>query len=194
MKIFRFLNSHKKLLVVFVFFFSIFAFSQNQNKSSELHKEDSYLPNGYSTVKLGMTVEETKSALLRAPDFGYRGDRDVSLLPGENRQLIETTGGSFLDNCWFQFYENSLYIISVNVNQEFMDYYSIFSTLCKKYGNPKYLDPEKATWEDENVILSLEKPLCLKYTDAKISKELLEQSEAQQATIEYLRQGFLDSL
>jgi len=40
----------------------------------------------------------------------------------------------------------------------------------------------------------LEKPLCLKYTDAKISKELLEQSEAQQATIEYLRQGFLDSL
>ena len=75
-----------------------------------------------------------------------------------------------------------------------MDYYSIFSTLCKKYGNPIYLDPEKATWEDEDVILSLEKPLCLKYTDAKISGQILEQAEVQQATIEYLRQGFLDSL
>lgn len=192
MKIFRFLNSPKKLFCALFLLFSIFGFSQDS--TADKNSANQPLPNGYSTVKLGMTVEETKSALLRAPDFGYRGDRDVSLLPGENRQLIETTGGSFLDNCWFQFYENSLYIISVNVNQEFMDYYSIFSTLCKKYGNPKYLDPEKATWEDENVILSLEKPLCLKYTDAKISKELLEKSEAQQATIEYLRQGFLDSL
>ena len=152
------------------------------------------LPYGYSTVQLGMTLEETQTALIRDPDFGYRGERDVSLLPGENRQIIETKGGSFLDNCWFQFYDDYLYIISINVNQEFMDYYSIFSTLCKKYGNPIYLDPEKATWEDEDVILSLEKPLCLKYTDAKISGQILEQAEVQQATIEYLRKGFLDSL
>lgn len=192
MKVFRFLNSPKKLFCALFLLFSIFGFSQDS--TADKNSANQPLPNGYSTVKLGMTLEEVKSALLRDSDFGYRGDRDVSLLPGENRQLIETTGGSFLDNCWFQFYENSLYIISINVNQEFMDYYSIFSTLCKKYGNPKYLDPEKATWEDENVILSLEKPLCLKYTDAKISQELLEQSEAQQATIEYLRQGFLDSL
>ena len=75
-----------------------------------------------------------------------------------------------------------------------MDYYSIFNTLCKKYGNPKYLDPEKATWEDESVILSLEKPLCLKYTDAKVNNQILEQSKAEQAAIEYLREGFLDSL
>lgn len=192
MKVFRFLNSPKKLFCALFLLFSIFGFSQDS--TTDKNSANQPLPNGYSTVKLGMTLEEVKSALLRDSDFGYRGDRDVSLLPGENRQLIETKGGSFLDNCWFQFYDESLYIISVNVNQEFMDYYSIFSTLCKKYGNPKYLDPEKATWEDENVILSLEKPLCLKYTDAKISQELLEQSEAQQATIEYLRQGFLDSL
>lgn len=192
MKVFRFLNSPKKLFCTLFLLFSIFGFSQDS--TADKNSANQPLPNGYSTVKLGMTLEEVKSALLRDSDFGYRGDRDVSLLPGENRHLIETKGGSFLGNCWFQFYDESLYIISVNVNQEFMDYYSIFSTLCKKYGNPKYLDPEKATWEDENVILSLEKPLCLKYTDAKISKELLEQSEAQQATIEYLRQGFLDSL
>jgi len=184
MKIFK-INSQKKYLFVLFFLSGFLLFSQSANIS---------LPLGFSTVKLGMTLEDVKMALLKDPDFGYRGDRDVSLLPGENRHLIETKGGSFLGNCWFQFHEEALYIISVNVNQDFMDYYSIFNTLCKKYGNPKYLDPEKATWEDENVILSLEKPLCLKYTDAKVNNQILEQSKAEQAAIEYLREGFLNSL
>ena len=192
MKILKFLNSRKKIFCIWICFSFCLIFAQNSK--NETPNTNMPLPYGYSTVQLGMTLEETQTALLKDPDFGYRGERDVSLLPGENRQIIETKGGSFLDNCWFQFYDNYLYIISINVNQEFMDYYSIFSTLCKKYGNPIYLDPEKATWEDKDVILSLEKPLCLKYTDAKISDQILEQAEVQQSTIEYLRQGFLDSL
>lgn len=186
----------KNLIIILIFSLSISFIASSQNGTFEIPTDTDTmpLPFGYSTVQLGMSLEDVKEALLRDPDFGYRGDRDVSLLPGENRSLIETSGGSFLDNCWFQFYDDYLYIISINVNQEFMDYYSIFSTLCKKYGNPNYLDPEKATWEDEDVILSLEKPLCLKYTDAQISGQILEETEVQQATIEYLRQGFLDSL
>ena len=193
MKILPTIHSQKKLAFILMFMLSFFAFSQ-EIKSADYQPDNTNLPTGYSTVKLGMSLEDVKTALLRDPDFGYRGERDVSLLPGENRHLIETRGADFLGNCWFQFHENALYIISINVNPDFMDYYSIFSTLCKKYGNPKYLDPEKATWEDESVILSLEKPLCLKYTDAKVNNQILEESEAQQATIEYLREGFLDSL
>ncbi len=193
MKILPTIHSQKKLAFILMFMLSFFAFSQ-EIKSADYQPDNTNLPTGYSTVKLGMSLEDVKTALLRDPDFGYRGERDVSLLPGENRQLIETNGADFLGNCWFQFHENALYIISINVNPDFMDYYSIFSTLCKKYGNPEYLDPEKATWEDESVILSLEKPLCLKYTDVKVNNQILEQSEAQQATIEYLREGFLDSL
>ena len=183
----------KSICLFFCLIFSVFAFSQ-EIKSTDYQPDNTNLPTGYSTVKLGMSLEDVKTALLRDPDFGYRGERDVSLLPGENRQLIETNGADFLGNCWFQFHENSLYIISINVNPDFMDYYSIFSTLCKKYGNPNYLDPEKATWENESVILSLEKPLCLKYTDAQTYAKINEESKVQEATIEYLRQGFLDSL
>jgi hypothetical protein len=193
MKILPTIHSQKKLAFILLFMLSFFAFSQ-EIKSTDYQPDNTNLPTGYSTVKLGMSLEDVKTALLRDPDFGYRGERDVSLLPGENRHLIETRGADFLGNCWFQFHEEALYIISINVNPDFMDYYSIFNTLCKKYGNPKYLDPEKATWEDESVILSLEKPLCLKYTDAKVNNQILEQSEAQQATVEYLREGFLDSL
>lgn len=194
MKIFEFLNSQKKKLFILLFFCGFFAFSQSTNETNSETQYKMPLPLGYSTVTLGMTLEDTKIALLMDPDFGYRGDRDVSLLPGENRKIIETKGGSFLDNCWFQFYDDYLYIISINVNQDFMDYYSIFKTLCQKYGNPNYLDPEKATWEDKDVILSLEKPLCLKYTDAQISDQILQQSSAEKAAVEYLREGFLNSL
>ena len=69
---------NKKNLFFALSFFSVsILFAQN-------------IPNGYGGVNLGMTVEQTKKALKDNSDFGYRGDRDVSLFPGENRMLIET--------------------------------------------------------------------------------------------------------
>lgn len=77
-----------------------FSFAQKKN-----------VPDGYGGITLGMTVEQTKDALKKNSDFGYHGDRDVSLLPGENRVLIETDAEaghtiSFLERCWFQFYND----------------------------------------------------------------------------------------
>ena len=72
------------------------------------------LPSGYGGIQLGMTIEQVKEILQKNPQFGYRGERDVSLLPGENRVLIETDSSvsapySFLTQCWFQFYDGKLY-------------------------------------------------------------------------------------
>ena len=91
------------------------------------------LPDGYKNIKLGMSLDDTKAALIKDPGFGYHGDRDVSLLPGVNKVLIETDattgiGSPFLERCWFQFSEDQLYIITINVNPAKMDYYSIFTT------------------------------------------------------------------
>ena len=78
------------------------------------------LPDGYGGVHLGMSLDEAKKQLLKNSDFGYSGDRDVSLLPGDGRTLIETnaTGGRgspFLTQCYFQFYNEQLYIITINI-------------------------------------------------------------------------------
>ena len=54
-----------------------------------LSAQSKNVPDGYGGITLGMTVEQTKDALKKNSDFGYHGDRDVSLLPGENRVLIE---------------------------------------------------------------------------------------------------------
>lgn len=157
------------------------------------------LPGGYRSIRLGMSVDEVKDALKKDLNFGYRGDRDVSLLPGENRTLIETDTSrtapySFLERCWFQFYEDKLYTITVNVRRSKMDHYSVFSALAEKYGMPDSLSPEKSEWKDDSVIMSLERPLTLKYTDRAVFEDLQSKALVQKSAEEQARGAFLDSL
>ena len=177
----------KKLLAVILL--SVFAIPFFANDS---------IPNGYGGVELGMSLNQTKQALKHNMDFGYHGDRDVSLLSGENRVLIETDasryGYSFLERCWFQFYNDKLYIITINVNREKMDHYSIFNTLCKKYGDPVSLNPEKSVWKSGSVTMSLERPLTLKYVDEKTFEELKNQSTVGPDAREMTREMFLEGL
>ena len=157
------------------------------------------LPHGYKNITLGMSLEDTKDCLVKDPDFGYHGDRDVSLIPNSSKTLIETEaerglGSNFLTRCWFQFSFDELYIITINVNPEKMDYYSIFTKLVEKYGEPTSFDPQSATWKDDDVTMSLEKPLTLKYIDNKIFEQTQNYSNIQASPTEITRDMFLDEL
>ncbi len=179
-----------KLFVLLCVFFIASASASAQKKS---------VAKGYGGVNLGMTLEEAKKALRGNTEFGYNGERDVSLLPGENRILIETDAVaghrySFLERCWFQFYEDRLYIITINVNRERMDHFSIFDSLCKKYGNPDSVSPEKSVWKDGDYVMSLERPLTLKYLDQKTFDSLAKKSLVGPSGTEITREMFLDEL
>lgn len=155
------------------------------------------LPNGYKNFELGMSLEQTKNELLKAPELGYHGGRDVSFLPGNEKVLIETDaetgyGSSYYKRCFFQFYDDSLYIITLNLNTKKIDYYSVFTTFQKKYGEPNLIDPQKATWKNDDVTIIIEKPLTIKYIDNKISNELSRYSEIQKSGEEISREMFLD--
>src|SRR5574344_269229 len=157
------------------------------------------LPEGYSNIKLGMSVEQTKRELIKNSDFGYHGDRDVSLLPSNNQTLIETDaerglGSNFLTQCWFQFNNDKLYIITINVNTDKMDYYSIFTTLTSKYGEPISISPKEAVWKNGNVTMTLEKPLTLKYIDNEEFNSLLKYSNVPLSPTETTRNMFLEGL
>ncbi len=156
------------------------------------------LPSGYDTVKLGMTVDEVKEALKKTSVFGYRGERDVSLTPSDGEVLIETDATyapfSFFSRCWFQFSEGKLYIITLNVNQERMDHYSIFSRLCSKYGNPQEISPTKSQWNDSSVFMSLERPLTLKYIDRAAFEKKQSSSNVEKTGREQSRDDFLEGL
>lgn len=157
------------------------------------------LPRGFGGVELGMSLDDAKSALKSNSDFGYAGDRDVSLLPGDARVLIETDSYNmqhhgFLTRCWFQFYEETLYSIIINFNPERIDHYSLYTTLVKKYGEPDDFSPERSVWKNGDVTMSLERPLSIKYIDNEISEKLVQQSLVQKNGFEITRERFLDSL
>ena len=176
----------KKINLLFILFIIFPLFSEE-------------LPQGYKNIFLGMNLEETKDALLKEPDFGFHGDRDVSLLPGGSRELIETDartghGSNFLERCYFQFFMDELYIITININPDKMDYYSIFTKLTEKYGQPAEFSPSAATWKDDNVTMSLEHPLTLKYIDNKIYKNTQNYNNVPISPTETTREMFLDEL
>ncbi len=157
------------------------------------------VPHGYGGVTLGMGLDETKDALKKNSDFGYAGDRDVSLLPGDDRVLIETdatltNAHPFLTQCWFQFYEEKLYVMIINMNPEKVDHYSVYSSLCQKYGEPSEFTPDRSVWEGDGVIMSLERPLSLKYIDSAVSEKLQQGSTVKRSASEYTRDVFLKGL
>lgn len=167
----------------------------------------SALPLGYNGVSLGMSVDEVKAELKKHSEFGYRGDRDVSLSPSirgeKNGQktydvLIETDASyapvSFFDRCWFQFTDGKLSTITLNLNREKIDHYSVFQKLCEKYGNPQEISPQKSVWSDSNVQMSLERPLVLKYVDRKVFDQRREESTVEKTTTEKMRDNFLEQL
>ncbi len=156
------------------------------------------LPDGYGPVKLGMDVDSVKEALKKNQNFGYRGDRDVSLTPITKDILIETDGAnnpySFFGRCTFQFVDDKLATISISLNPERIDHYSVFSKLCEKYGNPASISPAKSQWSDDSVIFSLERPLTLKYMDAKVFEDKQKASHVNKTYSEQLRDEFLEGL
>ena len=165
--------------------------------SSKTGKDDEKkepLPVAYRDISLGMNIDDVKQMLLSDKLYGYRGERDVSLLPTQNRVLIESEGLSFLNRSWFQFYQDKLYTMTFKLDSDRVDFYSVFRALQDKYGEPTSLDPEKIVWKDDNVTLSLERPLVLKFIDTQVFAEIQNTSKVNKNIEELTRKGFLESL
>lgn len=165
---------------------------KNSSKTDEKPAEP--LPVAYRDISLGMPIDDVKKMLQADSLYGYRGERDVSLLPTQNRVLIESEGLSFLNRSWFQFYKDKLYTMTFKLDADRVDFYSVFKSLQDKYGEPTSLDPEKIVWKDDRVTLSLERPLVLKFIDTQVFAEIQNTSKVNKSTEELTRKGFLESL
>jgi hypothetical protein len=150
------------------------------------------LPREFRGIRLGMGLEDLKTALQQDGLFHFRGDRDVSFLPSREQNLVETTGFSFIRRAFFQLQEGQVFIMAFALDPALIDHYSVFTTLVKKYGEPVRLDPKQAIWETEDTRVAIERPLTVKYIDMKVFKELIERSEVETSGEVFLRQEFLD--
>jgi hypothetical protein len=163
---------------------ALFLFSQNG---------DAVQPQGFRGVSLGMDLDTVKGLLLEDPYFDYRGDPDVSFLPRSVESLIECRGNSYVDRAYFQFAEKKLYIMTIVLDLDRIDHYSVFTRLTDKYGPFTSLTPLKVTWEFSDTVLTLERPLALKYIDKEVFDRQLEEGQAKEAVQDISRKRFLEN-
>jgi hypothetical protein len=150
------------------------------------------LPRGYRTITLGMGIEELKEALSRDTEaYLFREDRDVYFVPLRNENYVETTGRGFIKRGFFQLKDGSLFVISLELNSDRMDYYSVFTAFRERYGEPDSIDPQKAMWESETVRVSIERPITVKYIDRVIFDASLAEAQAEKSAETVLRENFL---
>jgi hypothetical protein len=176
----------------FICFCLLIAFSGYAQDTEAAGNGAQPLPASYRGISLGMSLDGLKSALSQDALFGYRGDKDVSFAPSREESYIETSGSSFVRRALFQTKSDKVYVMTFTLNTSLIDHYSVFTAFVKKYGEPKALDPKQAVWEDDNVRLSLERPLTVKYIDKQTFNKVLDESNAVKNEEIRLREDFLD--
>ena len=149
-------------------------------------------PEGFRALRLGMELDLVKELLQEDALFAYRGDPDVSLLPQPQQTLIECAGTSYIRRAFFQFHERRLYIMTLALDPDRLDYFTLYSTLAGRYGEPDRLNPSAAIWEFEGLRLSLERPLSVKYIDPEVFARLQAQARAGQDLRELAKEQFLE--
>lgn len=150
------------------------------------------LPTAFGTIELGMGVDAVKERLGEDPNFIYRGDPDVTLTPARQQELIEVEGTLFVERAFFQFEDEELYIIILQLNRRRLDYFTMYTDLEGKYGEPAVFEPSQVVWESDAVRMSLEKPLTVKYVARAVFEELVAAGEMERSQRDISREEFLE--
>lgn len=146
---------------------------------------------GFRGIELGMGIDQVKDMLTSDPYFYYRGDPDVYILPAKEQTLIECGGNIYIERAYFQFFEKKLFIIMIEINENTVDYYSMYTTLSGKYGESSSFTPTHVTWEQAGVTVSLERPLTVKYIDSAVFTRIKEAGKATETFEEKTLKDFL---
>jgi len=150
------------------------------------------LPSGFNEILLGMDLSSVQSVLKADGNFNYRGEPDVSMLRSRNDSLIQCDGIDFIQQASFQFVDDALFTITLLLNRTRLGYYTMYSTLQRKYGEPDRLSPEKAVWENEQTQLVLERPLRIKYIAMPVLAELKRGRTREKSLERLTRERFLE--
>jgi len=146
----------------------------------------------YRNFSLGMKSNEVKDNLRQDDWFSYQGDPDLSLFQRPRASVIDTEGSLFISRGLFQFEEDSLIAIVLELNPKTLDWYTVYSTLEGKYGAPSELSPTRIAWEDTRTRLTMEKPLTVKYLDREAFDAALDEVANRRAWLAHARGEFLD--
>ena len=181
-----------KFFLVLFLFSSLALFGQTADPAPEKTAAFDPVPGGFDGIDLGLSLKDVKDKLKENDNFYYTGDPDVSLQARPNESALDIEGVGYVYRGIFQFHEDSLYIITVMLDPEKMDHYSIFTHLTEKYGPPESFSPSKAVWRRDGVLMVLERPVNIKYIDEETFNKIVEAGETEQSLESELRRDFID--
>ena len=145
---------------------------------------------GFDTITLGINSATLESLLDGSELFEYQ-KQEVSLIPNNEQTLITVPGSNYISTGLFQFSDDRLIAITLHLNSKQVGYYTLFSNLTEKYGQTDTFTPQRVTWEDGPVTLSLERPAIIKYLDSSFFDSELTALQEQKITEETQREIFL---
>jgi hypothetical protein len=180
------------LPVIFTVFAGLITLPAQNTQAQQTSDQEDSLPRQFRQLILGMSLDELKTNLQKDGYFNFRGDRDVSFLPAREQSLVETTGSSFIKRAFFQLRDGSVFIMAFALNPDIIDHYSIFTRFVNKYGEPSYLDPKMAVWENDETRIAIERPLTVKYIDKVVFDDIVNESGLIESGQVQLRQDFLN--
>jgi len=159
-------------LILFILGFTLLAYSQNEAFEPQAAIKS------FRGFSLGMSLDKVKEQLQKDPYFNYAGEPDVYFLPERKQLLIECSGTGFIRRAFFQFYEEKLFSLILDLDETLIDFYNLFTTLKNKYGRYLSFSPVNVVWEIQGVRLALEKPLTVKYLDLTAFNKIREEGKA----------------
>lgn len=160
------------------------AVTENASKENKVVAID-----GFDSILLKMDYQTVLSKLEEGTNFIYSNQGPTWI---DENPVIAANGKGYISKGYFHFYESKLYSITIELNNSKIDYYTIFMTLQKKYGKYSAFSPLIVSWESDETILTLERPLLVRYIDKEIHDQLLEASKIKTSKAEKNRESFLE--
>lgn len=151
------------------------------------------LQRGFGAIQLGITQDQADALLMDDPNFLYRGQPDVSIALTRNEPVIDTRGAGFVARGLLQFNDDQLYILTLYLNQQQLDYFVLFEQLRERYGDPQDLDPQRSLWDDGRTRIELERPLTIRYIDLNVFEQRRQERRTLRAAQSVSREEFLQN-
>ncbi|MBN1524200.1 MAG: hypothetical protein JW904_06960 [Spirochaetales bacterium] len=145
----------------------------------------------FRSYQIGMGIDQAKELLAKDPLFNHK-DPDVYFLPAKEQTLIESEGKGYVKRIFLQFVDKQLFSVIIDMNENKVDYYSLFTTFQGKYGTFDKFTPDFVYWEKKNIRLTLEKPLTVKYLDLQKFNEKKQEKRADIVDEDASLKEFLD--
>jgi len=138
----------KILCIIFLTFCPYFLFAQET---------------GFMGMNIGMTREEVFAVARGNELIAVPKNRDVDFFPIEQRKILTLSIKPEVPFIYLQFFNDTLYAITVLFDEKYVDYFTVSSRLQEKYGKYTSMHPQWRQWQLDGITVKVEKPSVVKY-------------------------------